>query len=130
MKRIALPLRVASSTSSPSVSSSTPISRSVGSPCCSLSSAVSVKPKRTALLLAENTERRALDVAGHGHGHDHVLALDQILVLDSVGGGGKLAHPWGRELGCDLVELLAHHFIKAGTISQNFKQFSDVLGKT
>ncbi len=40
-----------------------------------------------ALLLAEHRQRRALDVAGHGHGHDHVLALDQILVLDAVGGG-------------------------------------------
>ena len=44
-----------------------------------------------ALLLAEHGERRALDVAVHGHGHDHVLALDQVLVLDAVGGGGELA---------------------------------------
>jgi hypothetical protein len=27
-------------------------------------------------------KRDALDVAGMGHGHDHVLALDQVLVLD------------------------------------------------
>ena len=44
-----------------------------------------------ALLLAEQGQRRALDVAGHGHRHDHVLDLDQVLVLEPVEGGGDLA---------------------------------------
>src|SRR5947209_16642013 len=34
-------------------------------------------PFAAALLLAEDTERRALDVAGHGDGHDHVLARSE-----------------------------------------------------
>ena len=51
-KRIALPLRVASRTSSSSVSSDTPISRSVVSPCSSSLSSLSVRPKRIAILPA------------------------------------------------------------------------------
>ena len=55
LKRIALPLRVASRTSSPSSSNSTPISRSDVSACSSLSSLLSLSsltpwPKRIAIL--------------------------------------------------------------------------------
>ena len=74
-----------------------------------------------ALLLAEHRQGRALDVAGHGHRHDHVLALDEVLVLDAVGGRRKLAHPRGRELGFDLVELLSHHFVEASAVGENFE---------
>src|SRR3546814_9394501 len=34
------------------------------------------------LLRAEGVQRRALDIAAHGHGHDHVLPLDQVFVVD------------------------------------------------
>ena len=37
-----------------------------------------------ALLGAEGVERGALDVAAEGDGDDHLLALDQVLVLDAV----------------------------------------------
>ncbi len=54
LKRIALPLREASRTSSPSVSSATPMSRSVRSDCSSLSSvsasSTAPVPKRIAIL--------------------------------------------------------------------------------
>ena len=43
-----------------------------------------------ARLRAEVVERGALDVAAERDGDDHVLALDQILVVDAVGGGGDL----------------------------------------
>jgi hypothetical protein len=45
-----------------------------------------------ALLGPEGLERGALDVAAMGDGHDHVLALDQVLVLDPVPGGRDLGH--------------------------------------
>ena len=83
-----------------------------------------------ALLLAEQGQRSALDVAGHGHGHDHVLDLDQILVLEAIEGGGDLGDARRCELGFDLVELLPHHFIEAGPVAEDFKQFADGLGKS
>src|SRR4030095_8595978 len=55
-----------------------------------------------ALLFPEQGQWSALDVAGHGHGHDHVLALDEVLVLDAFGSGCQLAHARRRELGFDL----------------------------
>ena len=64
-----------------------------------------------ALLLAEDAQRRALDVTGHGHGHDHVLALDQVFVVDPVGGGGQFGPARGRELAVDHVQFVAHEFI-------------------
>ena len=39
-------------------------------------------------------------------------------------------HARGRELGLDRVELLAHHFVEAGAIAKDFKQFADGLGKS
>ncbi len=48
--------------------------------------AMPARPLPPRVLRAEGVERGALDVACQGHGHDHVLALDQVLVLDAVGG--------------------------------------------
>ena len=65
-----------------------------------------------ARLGAEGLERRALDIAAEGHGHDHLLALDQSLVLDPVPGGRDLGHA-RRRIGLDdLLELLAHHRVE------------------
>ena len=55
--------------------------------------------------------------------------LDQVLVLEAVEGGGDLGHARGRELGLDLVELLAHHFVEASAVAEDFEQFADGLGK-
>jgi hypothetical protein len=43
-----------------------------------------------AVLAAEFGQRRALDVAARGDGHDHILALDQVLVLHVAGPVGDL----------------------------------------
>ena len=50
-------------------------------------------------------ERHALDPAGVGHGDDHVLAGDQILVVDVAVELDDLGAPRGGELGPHLGEL-------------------------
>ena len=82
-----------------------------------------------ARLGSEGFERGALDVAAERHGHDHLLALDQVLVLDPVPGGGDL----GDSRGCiglgDLVELGAHHRIELGPVGEDLEQAGDRGGE-
>ena len=41
----------------------------------------------------------------------------------------SLAHARRRELGFDLVELLAHHLVEASAVGEDFEQFADALGE-
>jgi hypothetical protein len=82
-----------------------------------------------AFLGAEGLERCALDIAAEGNGDDHVLALDQILVVDTVPGGGDLADAGGRIGFGDLVEFLDHHFVELGPVSEDFEQLADRGGQ-
>gem|GEM_PF-1556613 len=70
----------------------------------------------------------ALDVAAHGHGHDHVLALDQILVVDIV---EACAHRRSARRGerLDLGEFGAHHLVEARAVAQNLEQPLDARGQ-
>ena len=52
-------------------------------------------------------ERHALDVAGMGHGHHHVLALDEILILQIRTAFGNLGPPRGGELISHFGQLVA-----------------------
>ncbi|MCY1171370.1 hypothetical protein D9M73_114790 [compost metagenome] len=88
---------------------------------------------RTALaaarLGAEGVERGALDIALHRHGDDHVLALDQILIVNAIGGGGDVGLARGREFGADRDQFLAHHREQLGAIGENGEQFGDRIGE-
>ena len=64
-----------------------------------------------------------------GDGHDHVLALDQILVLDPVPGGRDLGDPRGGELVGDLVELGAHHRVELDPVAEDLEQLADRDGE-
>ena len=76
-------------------------------------------------LRAEGLQRRALDVTAEGHGHDHVLALDQILVLNPVPSRRDLGDSRRRVGGFDLVEFVAHHREKLHPVAEDFEQFAD-----
>ena len=78
-----------------------------------------------AVLGAERVERGALDVAAQGHGHDHVLALDQILVVDAVGRRRDLGDARRRIWRRDLVEFVAHHRVELDAVAEDLEQFAD-----
>ena len=88
---------------------------------------------RTALaataLGAEAFERGALDIALHGDGDDHLLALDQILVIDAVGGRGDDRHARRGKFALDRLELFAHHGIELHPVTQDGEIFGDGFGQ-
>ena len=82
-----------------------------------------------ARLGAEAFERGPLDIALDGDGDDHLLALDQILVIDAVGGGGDFRQARGREFALDRLELLAHHGVEFDPVPQYGQIFGDRVGQ-
>src|SRR5690606_30618550 len=79
-----------------------------------------------AVLGAEGRERSALDVSVESDGHDHLVALDQVLVLDAVPGGGDLADTRGRILVADFDQFLAHHFVEPAAVGEDREVFLDL----
>src|SRR5690606_15462177 len=80
----------------------------------------------TTVLGAERRERGALDVAVERDRHDHLVAFDQVLVLDAVPGGGDLADARGRILVADFDQLLAHHFVEPAAVGEDREVFLDL----
>src|SRR3546814_44740 len=76
-----------------------------------------------ATLGAEGVERGALDIAVEGNGDDHLLALDEVFVVDAVGGGSDERPARSREFVAHRDQLFAHHAIKFDTVGENRKQF-------
>ena len=74
-------------------------------------------------------QRHALDPAIAGHGHHHVLALDQILVVDVLG----VEHQFGAALGLefigDIVQLGIQHGTQAHTAGQDVEQIGNGIGQ-
>ena len=70
-------------------------------------------------LRAEGVEGRALDIAVEGDGDDHLLAFDQILVVDAVGGGGDERLARRGEFVAHRDELLAHHAIELDAVGED-----------
>src|SRR3546814_10673207 len=68
-------------------------------------------------------ERSALDIAVERDGDDHLLALDQILVIDAVGGRGHDRPARRGEFGAHRDQFLAHHTIELDAIGEDRKQF-------
>ena len=62
-------------------------------------------------------------------GHDHVLALDQVLVLDPVPGGRDLGDSRRRIGVGDLVELVAHHRVELDPVAEDLEQSGDRGGE-
>src|SRR3546814_13410191 len=76
-----------------------------------------------AALGAEGVERGALDIAVEGDGDDHLLALDEVFVVDAVGGGSDERPARSREFVAHRDQFFAHHAIKFDTVGENRKQF-------
>src|SRR5262249_31421439 len=77
-------------------------------------------------LRAIGRERHALDVALVADGDDHVLALDQVLVLDFAFHLENFGAARGAELGFDRAELLLDDGNDAGSRAQNVEIVADL----
>ena len=73
-------------------------------------------------------ERHTLDVALVGDGDDHVLALDQVLVLDLALDVDDLGLPRRRELGLDRRQLVADDADDAGARAEDVEVVLDLGG--
>ena len=80
-------------------------------------------------LCPEAFERRALDIALHRHGDDHLLALDQILVIDPVSSRRDFGQAWGREFAFDRFQFFAHHGVELHPVAQNGEIFGNRFGQ-
>ena len=74
-------------------------------------------------------ERHALHVAGMRHGHHHVLAGDQVLVLDAAVEVDDLGPARGGELLADLDQLLLHDGLDAHPRAQDVEIVGDLVGE-
>src|SRR3546814_6738196 len=63
------------------------------------------------------------DLAVEGDGDDHLLALDEVFVVDAVGGGSDERPARSREFVAHRDQFFAHHAIKFDTVGENRKQF-------
>ncbi len=82
-----------------------------------------------ASLRAEGRERGAFDVAVMGDGHDHLVVLDQILVLKPVPSRSDLGHPRGRVEVADFLQFLAQHPVELNPVSKDREVFLDGVGQ-
>ncbi len=80
-------------------------------------------------LRAELAQRRALDVARGGDGHDHVLALDQVLVVHVAGPVDDLRPAGHGELRPDLPELVRDDLHDPGAAAQDGEVVPDPAGQ-
>ena len=85
--------------------------------------AMPARPLPPRRLRTESLEGGALDIAGHGDGYDHLLALDQRLVVDTVERGGYLRPARRGKLVADFLKLGAHHGVKLDAVGKDFEQF-------
>ena len=74
-------------------------------------------------------QRHALDVAAMGHGHHHVLALDQVLVLDLADRIHDLGAPRCRELVLHRNQFIADDALELFLRAQRFEIILDLLAQ-
>ena len=82
-----------------------------------------------AILGAILGQRHALDPARQGDGHHHVLALDQVFIVDILGA----EHQFGAALGLEFIgyriKLGAQHAAQTGPVGENIEQIGDAGGQ-
>ena len=78
-----------------------------------------------ARLRPEGRERGALDIAVVGDGHDHLVALDQVLVLEPVPGRSDLGDARSRVEIADLLQFLAQHAVELDPVGEDREIFLD-----
>ena len=74
-------------------------------------------------------ERRALDVAAMAHQYDHVLALDEVLVVHVSVAVEDFGTAWAGERGLNRDELVMNDCHQAGARAQDIEIVGDFGGE-
>ena len=70
-------------------------------------------------LSPERIKRRAFDISAMRHGHDHLVAFNQVFILETIPCRCNLGNTRGGISIADLFELFAQHTVEFHPVRQN-----------